>query len=329
MELKRRLSLVVAIMSVALGSGHLVQNVLIKPTHLVSADLQPIDITLVASGPNVPLPKPQPAVQKMVIPSFAETPSEDVSNFFAFPDEPILQVEFNSASPGKPVLAQNCPVSLDLLVEPSAMIGLTLLAPCHANERVVLLHAGLAVTGKTSSTGTVIASLPAFGSDAVVTVRFADGKTVQANVAVPEAATLRRFGVQWLGDDAFQLNAFENGAGYGEIGHVSAADPQRPLAGQAQVGGFLSVLGDDRVQQPMLAEVYTYPAAPNAVVRIVIEAAITTGTCAREILGETLADVGGDVTITDLTLAMPECGAIGDILVLKNIDPDLKIASAN
>ena len=329
MELKRRLSLVVAIMSVALGSGHLVQNVLIKPTRLATVDPQPIDITLVAAGPDAPLPKPQPAVQKMVISSFAVTPTEDVSNFFTLPDEPILKAEFDRSSPGKPVLVQNCPVSLDLLVEPSAMIGVTLLAPCHANERVVLLHAGLAVTGKTSSTGTVFASLPAFGSDAAVTVRFADGKTVRANVAVPEAATLRRFGVQWLGDDAFQLNAFENGAGYGEIGHVSAADPQRPLAGQAQIGGFLSVLGDDRVQQPMLAEVYTYPAASNAVVRIVIEAAITKGTCAREILGETLADVGGDVTITDLTLPMPDCSAIGDILVLKNIDPDLKIASAN
>jgi hypothetical protein len=330
MELKRRLSLVVAIMSVALGSGHLVQNVLNKHvTTLAKADLQPMDITLVAAGPAVPLPKPQPAVQKMAVPSFAATPTDETTNLFALPDEPILQAEFDAAAPRKPVLAQQCPVSLDLLVEPSAMIGLTLLAPCQPNARVVLLHAGLAVTGKTSGTGTLFASLPAFDSDAEVSVRFADGQVVTATVAVPEAASLRRFGVQWQGDDAFQLNAFENGAAYGEIGHVSAADPQRPLAGKAQIGGFLSVLGDDGVAQPMLAEVYTYPAASDASVRIVIEAAITKGTCAREILGETLADVGGDVTITDLTLAMPDCSAVGDILVLKNLDPDLKIASAN
>jgi hypothetical protein len=329
MELKRRLSLVVAIMSVALGSGHLVQNVLIKPATLAKADLQPIDIMLVAAGTEAPEPQPQPAVQKMVYPSFAASPTEDGPNLFTLPDEPILKAEFDATAPGTETVARQCPVSLDLLVEPSAMIGLTLSAPCHANERVVLLHAGLSVTGKTSGTGTLVASLPAFSSDADVSVRFADGQSVQSKLAVPEAATLRRFGVQWQGDDAFQLNAFENGAGYGEIGHVSAADPQRPLAGQAQIGGFLSVLGDDGVAQPMLAEVYTYPAVSDAPVRIVIEAAITKGTCAREILGETLADVGGDVTITDLSVAMPDCGAIGDILVLKNLDPDLKIASAN
>ena len=329
MELKRRLSLVVAIMSVALGSGHLVQSVLIRPVALAKADLKPIDITLMAAGSDAAVPQPQPAVQKIAVPSFAASPTEDAPNLFTLPDEPILQAEFGATAPRKAIVARQCPVRLDLQVEPSAMIGMTLLAPCQANARVVLLHAGLAVTGKTSATGTLTASLPAFSNDAEVSVRFADGQIVQAKLAVPEAATLRRFGVQWQGDDAFQLNAFENGAGYGEIGHVSAADPQRPLAGQAQVGGFLSVLGDERVDQPMLAEVYTYPVASDVPVRIVIEAAITKGTCAREILGETLADAGGDVTITDLSLAMPDCDAIGDILVLKNLDPDLKFASAN
>ena len=173
------------------------------------------------------------------------------------------------------------------------------------------------------------ASKIANSADATVSVRFANGDMVEANLVVPDAVLLRRFGVQWLGEDAFQLNAFENGADYGEIGHVSAADPKRPLPGQPQKGGFLSVLGDDGVDQPMLAEVYTYPADSTASVKIVIEAAITKGTCARDILGETLADAGGDVTITDLVLAMPDCTAIGDILVLKNLDPDLKIASVN
>jgi hypothetical protein len=329
MELKRRLSLVVAIMSVALGSGHLVQNVLVKPKTLAAADPQPVDITLVAAGPEVVLPSKETPILQLATPSFAVAAEEDAPSLFTLPNEPLLKAEFGSAIPETDVAANQCPIDLILSAEPSAMIGLSISAPCQANQRVVLRHAGLAVSGKTSSTGELMVSLPAFTTNAEVSVRFPSGQTIESIIAIPEAAALRRYGVQWIGDDAFQLNAFENGAGYGERGHVSDADPQRPLAGQPQIGGFLLVLGDDQVKDPMLAEVYTYPLNQDTPVRIVVEAAITKRTCAREILAETLAEVAGEVTIIDLTLAMPDCSAIGDILVLNNLDPDLKIASAN
>ena len=330
MELKRRLSLVVAIMSVAVGSGHLVQDVLVKPAKpaAVSSGLQPVDIMLVAAGAETPARHLKPSVSLPDV-SFGAGPTALTPNIFNTPQETVVAAEFRTTSPNTQAASETCPISLKLLVEPSAMIGVSLLAPCHPNQRLVLRHAGLSITAKTSGTGSLTTSLPAFSKDAMVSIRFSDDTIVENSVSVPEVAALRRFGVQWLGDDAFQLNAFENGASYGEIGHVSAADPKRPKAGQPQIGGFLSVLGDDGVDQPMLAEVYTYPSEANASVKIVIEAAITKNTCARDILGETLAEVSGDVTITDLTLTMPDCSAIGDILVLKNLDPDLKIASAN
>ena len=56
---------------------------------------------------------------------------------------------------------------------------------------------------------------------------------------------------------------------------------------------------------------------------------MTESTCGRELLGETLSSVAGKVQVTDLTVAMPECDAVGDYLVLKNLVPDLNIASAN
>ena len=49
----------------------------------------------------------------------------------------------------------------------------------------------------------------------------------------------------------------------------------------------------------------------------------------RELLGETIMTLAGDVYITELTLAMPDCEAVGDILVLKNLLTDLTIAAAN
>ena len=331
MDLKRRLSLVVAIMSVALASGHLVQNVLVTPAAALepSVDLRPVGITLVAAGSDVVVPYLAPAKISLPSPSFAVLPETGNPNLFVLPDDPVITVELGTTATGAVTAADTCAISLDLLAEPSAMIGVTLLAPCRANQRVVLRHDGLAVTGKTSANGALFVSLPALAVAATVSARFNDGKAVEAAIAVPDMAQLRRFGVQWTGDDAFQLHAFETGGDYGDPGHVSAADPQLPDAGKAPAGGYLSVLGDEKVEAPMLAEVYTYPVDPAAPVRIVVEAAVTKNTCAREILGETIADVAGSVTVTELTLTMPDCGAVGDILVLNNLDPDLKIAAAN
>ena len=72
---------------------------------------------------------------------------------------------------------------------------------------------------------------------------------------------------------------------------------------------------------------YTFPADPNAKAVVVVEAPVTEASCGREILAETLVGSGSRVTINDLAAAMPGCDAIGDYLVLKNLVPDLNIAS--
>ncbi len=236
------------------------------------------------------------------------------------------------ATPEAMVAAQapeSCPVTLDLIAEENAMVGLTLLAPCHPNERVVVKHAGLAVSGLTTANGALFTGIPALETPALVQVLFADGSLNDASIDIPEVGDLRRFAVQWQADDAFQLHAFENGAGYGGVGHVSGADPHRPAAGAPAKGGFLTLLGDSTTENPLLAEVYTYPGVVNASPDVVIEVAVTPATCGRELLGETLTSTAGNVSVTDLTVAMPECDAVGDYLVLKNLVPDMNIASAD
>jgi hypothetical protein len=237
--------------------------------------------------------------------------------------------DLQPADPAKAEPAAACDTTLDLMAEANAMIGITLLAPCHPNQRVVLRHAGLAVTAQTTSTGALFTAIPALEADATVELSFADGTDASGTIAMPDVATLRRFGVQWQADDAFQVHAFENGAAYGAPGHVSAADPHRPAAGMQATGGFLSLLGDAATDNPLLAEVYTFPADLTAKPEVVVEAAVTDKTCARELLAETLSSSGGSVFVTDLTLAMPECDAVGDYLVLKNLFLDLNMASLN
>jgi hypothetical protein len=216
-----------------------------------------------------------------------------------------------------------CQQEMDLTAVSDAMIEIALTAPCHTNERLVVRHEGLAVTVKSTASGSAFVQIPALVSTGNVVLRFADGTEIEGKVDVPGMTDLRRFAVEWMADDTFAVHAFENGAGYGEPGHISAADPGRLPLDEKPKGGYLMILGDDDVVQPLLAEVYTYPRGVLSPVEVSVEAEVTKATCGRELLGDAISSSDGKATLSDLTLAMPDCTALGDILVLKDLVSDM------
>lgn len=345
MELKRRLALVFAILSIGLGAGHLVQSKsansqmagpaeaappgAVKPAE--TAVIKPDSVQTLSAEAKPVTSKPETAELEPIVPPAELAALEDP----AAPPPVATPTDITPAAPvaALPVApattlsaADACPVTLDLAARDSAVIAVTLLAPCHPEERVVLRHGGLAIATKTSSTGSLFIDIPALQVDATLSARLADDTTVERAISVPEAAGLTRFGVQWLADDAFQLHAFEGGADYGTSGHVSAQNPRQLVPGMPVKGGWLARLGDPGLDLPMLAEIYTFPTDGTAV-NVVVEAAVTDATCQREMIGETMTMTGGDTYVTDLALAMPDCAAKGDILVLKNLVPDMKLAA--
>lgn len=366
MERKQRLAMIFAIAGVALGAGQLVQSTQSGNVEPVAQTAVPTQIQQVSAGPETPAKSPvvaaadvpapvvagmaptapvalqpaKPAAPPVVLADLspqpaAPAPLPSAQGSVEGPVDPLIITAPAPAAvpvapaPAVPVVADACAASLRLAAAPQAMIGISLVAPCAPDIRVVIAHEGLAITGKTNAQGSLFLSVPALAVNATVTARLPDGAEVSQSVSVPAMATLRRIGVQWHDADAFQLHAFENGAGYGEPGHVSADKPQMPTTGLTGTGGFITVLGDPNVDLPMMAEIYTFPAGIAANADIIVEAAVTDATCGRELLGETIMTLAGDVYITDLTLAMPDCEAVGDILVLKNLLTDLTIAAAN
>jgi hypothetical protein len=222
--------------------------------------------------------------------------------------------------------APACADTIGVAALPGAMVQVTLDAPCHPDARVVLRHAGLAVTGQTSAAGTLAVDLPAFASPAAITVQFDDGSRLSAETGVPDLSLYDRLAVQWFGDDAFALQAYVGGAAFGDPGHISAAAPRR--AGSA--GGFLSVLGDGTTERPLQAQVFTWPVGLTAAadaVRLDIEAPVNAATCGREMLGETIEHLGGTLRQRDITMPMPDCDGTEGFLVLPNLAADLKLAA--
>jgi hypothetical protein len=313
----RRIARVVAVLAIAIAAGHLVQTLAArKPArHVENETKTPVKIVQLSAGANeagLVAPLPAPPVSQLVAPLPVASPVEPLP--LTTPVAPLPVV-----TPPAPA----CITALDLQQQPGAMIGVALTATCHPNERVVLRHAGMAITARTGADGTLTTALPALASAGKVDVLFTDGSKAETALAMPETVLLRRFGVQWQGPVAFVVHGFQNGADYGEAGDISPLNPGKPAAA---AGGFLSLLGDSSVENPLMAQIYTYPMDTTVSSDVVVEAAVTGSTCGHDLLGETLTSARGQSKATELTLAMPDCTAVGDFLVLKNLATDLKIA---
>lgn len=324
-DIKKRAARGIAVLAIALGAGQLVQGMSHKPapaadqTATAEIATAPTHIERVAATDTVAAPVEPPLLAAPVLLE-PKLPEATV----AVTPEPVAP---EVTEPAPVVAADPCPVTLDLSNGENAMIGITLVSPCHSNERVVVKHAGLTITAMTTVTGALFTDIPALLQDATVEVMFSDNTSASAQISVPEMAKLQRFAVQWQADDAFHIHAFEGAADFDGPGDISSANPQTPAAGVPPKGGFLTALGDAATELPMLAEVYTYAAGDSLKPEIAVEAPVTASACDREILGQTLQTNAGVVDISDISLTMPKCDAVGDYLVLKNLATDTSIAA--
>lgn len=274
------------------------------------------EITLATAGPETVMPKPPLQSLPAPAPRGIIAATDPVPSIVPKSMEGLLRPD------------ADCTSEMDLAALPDAIIEITLLAPCHPSERLVVRQGPLAVTASTTPDGSAFLKIPALSTGGAVTLRFADGSEIKGAIDVPDLAAIRRFAVQWMDDDTFAVNAFEQGASYGEPGHVSAANPGKlPLTGQRD-GGYLTILGDAETVPAMLAEVYSYPRNASTPVDVAIEAQVTARTCDRELLGEVILSNAGTATVSDLSLSMPDCSAVGDILVLKHPLEDMTVAAA-
>ena len=233
-----------------------------------------------------------------------------------------------TAAPSIPAVASSdCPITLDLLEDANAMIGLTLLAPCMPVSDVMVMHAGLVFSAQTMASGSLFLSLPALTQDASVAVRFLTGETAEASILLTQQSVPRRFAVQWPENDGFSLHAFEGGADFDTAGHIWAENLGSALPDQMPRSGYLTLLGDKTVQMPMFAQIYTY--APDTDAEVIVEAPVTLNTCGLDLMGDTISSLGGIVAQDEITVAMPDCSAVGEFVQLIGLAPDRKLALAN
>ncbi len=233
-----------------------------------------------------------------------------------------------------PVLDQpeaSCDPQMSARAMPAAMVELTLDAGCLPDHRVTIHHNGMMFTATMDADGKLTVQVPALSQSSVFIADFGNDLGAVAHSAVPDLTGFERAVLQWQGDAGLHLHAMEFGAGFGQDGHVWAERPgsaDQALAGQ---GGFFTRLGDAAQQDAHLAEIYTFPsgqAARAGDIALSADVEVTSGNCHQQVIAESLQlSRGGALEARELVLSMPQCDAVGDFLVLKNLLQDLKIAA--
>ncbi|WP_420396566.1 hypothetical protein [Nioella sp.] len=278
-----------------------------------------------SNGANTPIETPAPALALPV--EAPEAPALPQPQRLAQASDATTTVTDQALSPfGLP-----CGLSVSTSASEGAIVALDIMDPCQPHSRVIIEHSGLNLTGRTDVMGLLTMDVPVFENPAFFTIRMPDGASDSSLAIVPDLDSYYRVGLQWNEDRALELHAMEFGATYGDPGHIwldHAGSVDRAVAGE---GGFVMQVGDADVDNPMLAQIYSFPRDAldgNGNVRLTIEAPVTEANCGQDTLARTLElEEDGRVAVIELTFTLPDCDAVGDYLVLQNLLHDLRVAS--
>lgn len=292
-------------------------------------------VSLATTGPEADLavpaaqeqPEPELTVSAVTLTSASLLP---VASALVPPaDQPVPAVAAPADDAPADAVIDSCDISLRAAPQPPAMVALDLHAPCHGGTPAIVHHNGMSFSLMTDAEGHARASVPALSQQALFIAAFPDGESAVDLADLPDFDAFGRVVLQWQGDAGFQLHAREDGADYDTNGHLWAAslgDHDRALSGQ---GGFLVPLGDGVGDPAHRAEVYVFPKspAPGKAVAVTAEVVVTAANCDRQISAMAIRDVDGRLSPVTFELTMPGCDGIGDILLLKDLTEDMKIAS--
>ncbi|MFY0615997.1 hypothetical protein [Shimia sp.] len=252
-----------------------------------------------------------------------------------FPNAPVLVAVSDDLPVGlvpseERVPRLGCAADVSAKTTAGALVVLHISAPCQSQSVVQVSHEGLSFRKVLSDKGLAEIVMPALAEEAAFTVTFSDGAQVRARARVDSLPFYDRVVLQWHGVDGPELHAREFGAGYGDAGHVWREAPRAVAALAGGSGGFLMRLNGAAQGDRTNAEIYTFPsgiAKASGDIAISIEAEVTASNCNQEISLSSLAlrqGVLGD--LHELTMQMPDCSAVGEYLLLKNLVEDLTIA---
>jgi hypothetical protein len=181
---------------------------------------------------------------------------------------------------------------------------------------VVVRHSGLSFTGKTSATGMLAQVFPAFREDAQVAVYLEGSRFILGRTEVPDVSEFTRVAVSWDASTELEMRVTKGDK-------LMVGSPNSVMGDTEQV----IVLGTTDVSAPVQTSIYSVAGPDLGTAKITAELRITPATCGRTLRLATLVLNHGAAVENEHQVSVPLCGTSGDILVLKNLVPALKLAT--
>lgn len=315
----RRVLTALAAMLIAFGAGFVMQRILVDDTPLATVNELP-DAAPILRSAEEPQSLPTPPAATLVP---------------LLPPPPIEPDRVQRPEPGAPEIWDDaglspfgleCTPELQLTLGDAAMIHAVLSAPCNRSERVTFRHGDLEVDVTTSAYGRAEIELPALEPLSTVFADLGD-QSAKATVSVRSAREYSRVVLVWEGTQIYRMHAYELGAKRGQAGHIWSGSAKTPARAMRGTGGFLLEIGDGTGRS---AEVYTFPTGQTplrGVIELVVEADVTEDTCGKLASATALqtSPLGG-MTSTDVQVTLPGCDRAGEVLELKNLLQDMRLA---
>jgi hypothetical protein len=316
---KRRIATALAVLAVAFGTGHVMQSVLVERTPMANVDDMPdAAFQLRDADRSRSLPTPPAATLVPILPRPPVLPDRV--------DKPVQSVPELWEDARMSPFGFSCEPELNLTARPAAMVEVSVFVPCDAGEIVTFRHGALSFALKSDVFGRAMAVLPALSPRVNVDIA-TPRRSASATIGLPEAADFSRVIIAWDGPQIFRMNAYELGSGRGQSGHIRASSPKTAARAVRGTGGFLVTVGDGSGGS---AEVYTFPTGFSplrGVVELVVEADVTRETCGTTAEAQALqsSPLGG-LTGTDVRVTLPDCDRLGEVMELKNLLQDMRLA---
>lgn len=224
----------------------------------------------------------------------------------------------NSMAPSTAVAL--CHVDVTATPKIAAQVLLVINAPCLPSTVVTIHHAGLSFREKLSSQGSFSLIIPAFEEFSRFEVDLNDGQRVVATAAVHDLARVNRTAISWQGHRDVDLLASDS-----LHREISPQNPRSLYQALMDSGGYLTVLGNPDVVDPILAQVVTFFQSGTQAKTVSMSLVMTSCT---GILNLRTAQVQPKIGQTgrQLRLRLPRCVKGADKVVLNKVLESMTMA---
>lgn len=216
----------------------------------------------------------------------------------------------------------------------TAMVHLTLKAPCLPDTGFTVHHSGMVFTDLTDDAGEWEMNVPALTEQALFFVSFGNGEVAMTSVETDRAPEQARIVLQWEGPGRLELKTLESGDGYIDLWYTGDQADRGSSDIVHELGGGVAPLastGGHASQGSRTAHVRTVSTLESFAVEdltVHAEAMVTESTCGQDIEAQILIqNAQASLFARDLVFPMPDCGAVGDVVLLKSLDHDVALSA--